>query len=208
MSDGKTVVAIMAHPDDAEICVGGTLTRFAAAGRPVHIVISSLPDEPDRRRAEAAEAGRLIGAEVHWVSGRETWQVEDVPTYRLVAEFDQMLSRLQPALVFTHWIADTHYDHVCVSRAVMSAMRRKEGELCACEPPNLLAPGAAAFQPNTFVDVTTSLEQSLAAVRAHTSQASTRGFEDQILARARFHGHRIGVRYAEAFQCVWRRLEI
>jgi len=206
MSGPGAVVAIMAHPDDAEICMGGTLVRFAAAGHPVHIVISSLPDQPDRRRAEAAEAARLIGAAVHWVSGGDAWQVEELPTFRLVAEFDRLLSELQPQRVFTHWISDTHFDHVRVSRAVMSAMRRKDLELYACEPPNLTAPGAAVFEPNTFVDVTGSLDQSLAAVRAHASQAATRAFDAGIVARARFHGHRIGVQYAEAFHCVWRRL--
>jgi LmbE family N-acetylglucosaminyl deacetylase len=202
------VAAIMAHPDDAEICMGGTLRRFAGAGCPVHVLIASLPDEPERRRAEAAEAGRLLGVDVRWMTRCGTWQVEDLTTYEMVAEFDRFLTAIRPAKVFTHWTSDTHYDHVCVGRAVLAAMRRRRAELYFCEAPNQMAPTAAPFHADTFVDVSDSLDQALAAVVAHTSQAATRGFEDQIRARALYHGHRIGVRYAEAFQCVWRVMEV
>lgn len=208
MIDRGPVAAIMAHPDDAEICMGGTLARCAAAGRDVHIVISSLPDEPERRRREAAEAARLLGAQVHWVAGSGTWQVEDVPTYRLVAEFDRLLGALEPAMIFTHAFGDPHYDHVCVARAVTSAARRRPAELYFCEPPSLRTPLPSAFEPDTFVDVTDWLARGLEAVRAHASQAATRGFEAQILARARLHGARAGVEYAEGFQSVWRLLAV
>jgi LmbE family N-acetylglucosaminyl deacetylase len=206
MTDGKPIVAIMAHPDDAEICMGGTLARCVAAGRAAHVVISSVPDQCERRRGEANAAARMLGFHLHWVTGSDTWHVEDVPSYRLVAEFDRFLTTLQPGIVFTHSAEDPHYDHVCVARAVAAAMRRRNADLYFCEPPNLRTPLSPAFQPDTFIDVTDWLEESLSAVRAHESQSATRGFDEQILARARLHGSRIGVQYAEAFQTAWRTL--
>jgi LmbE family N-acetylglucosaminyl deacetylase len=204
-----TVLVLAAHPDDAEVCLGGSLARFGASKCEVHICVSSLPDQAERRRTEAAEGARILGAQLHWVKCRKnTWQVEDIPTYQLVAFFDSLITEVQPEILFTHWPGDTHYDHVCVARAALAASRRRRLEVLFCEPPNLLAPTSAAFQPNTFIEVTEHLERGIEAVRAHRSQEQSRGFEEQMRVRARFHGHRLGVKYAEAFLCAWRMLEI
>src|SRR5437763_75850 len=37
-------LAIFAHPDDAEISAGGTLARWAAAGREVHLLVLTNGD--------------------------------------------------------------------------------------------------------------------------------------------------------------------
>ena len=38
------VLAIFAHPDDAEICAGGLLSTWAAAGRAVHLLVLTNGD--------------------------------------------------------------------------------------------------------------------------------------------------------------------
>jgi LmbE family N-acetylglucosaminyl deacetylase len=67
------VLGIFAHPDDAEICAGGVLAKWAAAGRNVHLLILTNGDrgsqDPSRDRAELAttrfreteEAAELLG---------------------------------------------------------------------------------------------------------------------------------------------------
>ena len=72
-------LAVFAHPDDAEICAGGTLARWAAAGREVHLLVLTNGDRgsPDasadreelaRTRLRETEAGAarmgLAGARV------------------------------------------------------------------------------------------------------------------------------------------------
>lgn len=60
------VLAIFAHPDDAEICAGGTMASWAAAGREVHLLILTNGDrgsqDPAMARAELA-AIRLVETE-------------------------------------------------------------------------------------------------------------------------------------------------
>jgi LmbE family N-acetylglucosaminyl deacetylase len=52
------VLAIFAHPDDAEISAGGTLANWAGAGREVHLLVLTNGDrgssDPARDRAELA----------------------------------------------------------------------------------------------------------------------------------------------------------
>ena len=66
--DGEgPVLAVFAHPDDAEISSGGTLAKWAAQGREVHLLILTNgdrgSDDPDTDREELArtraEATRL-----------------------------------------------------------------------------------------------------------------------------------------------------
>ena len=58
------VLAIFAHPDDAEICAGGLLSTWAAAGRAVHLLVLTNGDrgssDPSLSRTELA-ATRLVG---------------------------------------------------------------------------------------------------------------------------------------------------
>ncbi|MGZ8572258.1 MAG: PIG-L deacetylase family protein, partial [Actinomycetota bacterium] len=52
------VLVVFAHPDDAEIAAGGTLTKWAGAGREVHLLVLTNGDrgssDPGASRAELA----------------------------------------------------------------------------------------------------------------------------------------------------------
>ncbi len=207
----RTMLALMAHPDDAELCMGGTIARYAHAGFRAEIVISSLPDFPDVRRAEAAQGAAVLGAGVRILappSKRETWQVEDFPVYRLVAAFDAILEELQPSLVFTHWPKDTHFDHVRVSQAAFSATRRHRVDLYLCEQPNLYAATVEPMKLNTYVDVSQFMDKRLDSIACHRSQTQGKTYSEHVRARTRFHGERTGCQYAEAFCCAIQRLRI
>jgi LmbE family N-acetylglucosaminyl deacetylase len=79
MTRSGPVLAVFAHPDDAEISAGGTLARWAAAGREVHLLVLTNGDrgsndagvdraELARTRLRETEAGAarmgLAGARV------------------------------------------------------------------------------------------------------------------------------------------------
>lgn len=196
----------MAHPDDAELCMGGTLARFAHAGYDVHIVVASIPNLREARVEETRRAAAILGAKVHWAFHEGTWRIEDIPVSNLVGIFDEFVRNLAPHLIFTHWDHDTHYDHVTVAKAALASVRRRSVNVYMCESPNLYAPTEIAFDANTFVDITNFMKQRLDSVRIHETQTLDRNYEDQILTRARFYGHRFNCKYAEAFKCVIQEL--
>lgn len=202
----KCLVALMAHPDDAELCMGGTLARFAHAGCETHIVVASIPDQREKRLVEARRGAEILGAQLHFIEREGLWQVEDIPVYELVRAFDGIIRELAPNMIFTHWDEDTHYDHRVVSMAALACCRRMDIDFYMCEQPNLCAPTARPFDLNTFVDVSDFMEQRLASINAHGSQIATRGYDEHVLVRARFYGNRLGCQYAEAFRCVFQRL--
>ncbi len=78
------VLAIFAHPDDAEICAGGTLAAWAAAGREVHLLVLTNGDrgssDPDLSRAQLASirlAETEAGGEVLGLAGVRVLSTHD-----------------------------------------------------------------------------------------------------------------------------------
>src|SRR5712691_5907171 len=89
-----SILASFAHPDDAEISSGGTLAKWAAAGREVHLLVltngdrgSNDPDEDRealaRTRAEESEAaGRVLGLSSVRILGTPDGELENTSGVR------------------------------------------------------------------------------------------------------------------------------
>jgi LmbE family N-acetylglucosaminyl deacetylase len=79
---GGPALAVFAHPDDAEICAGGTLAKWAAAGREVHLLVLTNGDrgstDPWRDRAELAATRRAETEAAAEILGLTSVQVLDV----------------------------------------------------------------------------------------------------------------------------------
>lgn len=83
----KVAMCLMAHPDDCEFMVAGTLALLAKRGWEVHIVSSTPgdcgsaekgPEEISRiRRQENINAAAIIGATYHCLELRERLQRPD-----------------------------------------------------------------------------------------------------------------------------------
>ena len=122
------VLALFAHPDDAEFLAAGTLAKLAARGASVSIATMTagdcgstvLPAEKITRirRREAANAAQLIGAEYICLGERDLEVFYDRRTLRKVME---VVRRADPALVFTHSPEDYMLDHEMTSRLCQTA---------------------------------------------------------------------------------------
>jgi N-acetylglucosamine malate deacetylase 1 len=122
------IASIHAHPDDAEILAGGTLALLSALGHDITIVTlsagdcGSTVDGPDEiatiRKAEAAEAAALIGAQYRWGGFRDLAIFSDDPSRRAVTG---LLRDLCPQIVLTAAPSDYHADHEATSQLVRDA---------------------------------------------------------------------------------------
>lgn len=163
------VVVVVAHPDDAEIAIGGTIAGWTDAGLSVAVVCATVGETPgparDRRRAAAERAAGHLGHTVVWL-GDEAWaQVEDVPEYVLVQHLDAVLAEARPRMVVTHWDGDSHADHVRCSRATVAAMRRwPDAALLQFGPAEHRTVRYREFVPNVVVPVDDQLDRKAAAL--------------------------------------------
>lgn len=172
---GSTVMAVFAHPDDAELSCFGLLSKLRDAGWTAIIVIATRGENgADARRwdrvAEARQAAELIGASVVFGSFADG---EVQATRPLIAWIEELLGAHRPALVVTHFTGEAklaHQDHVAVGAAVHLATRRADWlpTLVLCEG----AESDPSFRPNWFVDIGDHFDCKLRALAVHASQAA------------------------------------
>jgi bacillithiol biosynthesis deacetylase BshB1 len=220
--DPFDVAAVCAHPDDAELVMGGTLAREAARGRRVALVDltrgeSGSRGTPEARAAEATEAARILGA-----SHRESLGLPDAGLSAVPEHKDPVVAairRLRPRVVLLqHW-EQRHPDHAAASRIVYDAcflagLRHYRPDLGPPFRPAKLVYAvtmteANDLKPTFVVDVTGVWDTKLRAISAFTSQFTPGPGETGVLPLDRFkeavelagrrHGQRIGVRYGEGF---------
>ena len=128
MSDTLNVLALFAHPDDAEFLCAGTLAHLAALGATIHIATLTAGDCGSTtlpaakisavRQKEAARSAALIGARYHCLKSKDLLVFYDRPHLNKVME---LVRETRPSLVLTHSPVDYMVDHETVSRLCQSA---------------------------------------------------------------------------------------
>jgi LmbE family N-acetylglucosaminyl deacetylase len=125
----NVVLSILAHPDDAEILCGGTLTRLVREhGWQAHVATMTPGDcgSADRsaediarvRRAEGAAAAARLGGTYHCLEERDLLVFyHERPLERIV----RLMRRVRPTIVLTHSPADYMLDHEMTSTLVRAA---------------------------------------------------------------------------------------
>jgi bacillithiol biosynthesis deacetylase BshB1 len=214
------IVAIVAHPDDAELNCGGTLALAAAQGWRAAVVDLtrgelSTRGTPEIRAEEALDAARALGLTARIQLGLPDGSIEDgVETRRRVVD---IIRRLRPRVVIAPPREDHHADHMAageiVARAMwLSGVMKYLPRLDPWRPESLIHyVGSRAAIPSSVVDISPVYDRRLAAIRAFRSQfwnpesnepptrIASPEFLDQIEGRARYFGFLIGAKYGEAF---------
>lgn len=219
------VLAIVAHPDDADIFCGGTLAKHADRGDDVAIVhltrgeyggFDATEDEVAAvREQEAMASAETLGADVGFLDfedGRVTYSLE----HRLALV--DVIREYEPDVVLTHYRDDMHPDHRTTSRLVtdayyMASLPLVETEHPPHDPSNVYYFGkpTSEFEPSVFVDISDSQDVKEEAIDCHESQVEflqkhggiDTEFEhlvEGVRAEARVLGKRTGARYAEGFE--------
>lgn len=118
------ILCITAHPDDAEIGMGGTILRHLHLGHSVGIIDLTVGELGTRgsgeiRKQEAAEAAKLLGVSFRYQLGlRDGFFRADEESLLKVAV---ALRRHRPRVVLTNAIEDRHPDHGRGSQLVSEA---------------------------------------------------------------------------------------
>ena len=216
------LAGICAHPDDAELGMGGTLAREAARGRRIALVDLTRGEAGSRGTPEIRAAEALTAAGILGVAHRESLGLPDARLTHSPEARDtvvEALRRLRPRVVLLqHW-DQRHPDHAAASRLVYDAafvagLRAYRPELgAAFRPAKLIyalpTTEGADVVPTFVVDITDTFETKMRAVAAFASQFTpAQGeaaglpldrFREHAELAARRNGQRIRVRYGEAF---------
>lgn len=205
------ILAVGAHPDDVELGCGATLALFKKKGHGIYILALTKGEasgDPNARVKECKRSAKVLGAdELFFGNLRDTRITDGIET---IMEIENIISRVKPDIVISHSQKDVHQDHRNTALAVLSAARNSKIVLLYESPAAL-----RDFCPQVFVDVDTTFNIKLQALKAFGSQASKVYFKgngnhdesrkfpyvsNAIEGLARFRGFQAGVTLAEAFE--------
>lgn len=225
-------LAVFAHPDDAEISVGGTLARWCSEGRAAHLLVLTNGDrgseDPGQDRAELARirsaeteaAARVLGlASVRILDNHDG---ELVNSRGVQADIARSVRELRPTTVLTcdptAWFFGSRYynhtDHRTAGAAALDAVFPGAGNPLFFH--EQLAEGLEPWkvaevwmgwtlEANHYQDITGFMDVKLKALTEHRSQVEGNAigmFEEWLPKEAEKDGKRIGVKHAEGFRVI------
>jgi len=187
MADHPTldVLALAAHPDDVELCAGGTVCLLAQQGYRVGIVDLTRGElgsrgTPEGRLKEAQDAAEIIGLAARDNLGLPDGDIANTKAHQ--REVIRRLRRYRPHVVLINAAECRHPDH-CAAATLStdaiyySGLRKIETTDEEGTPQEPWRPHhvlhymqAVPFDPTFVVDVTAVWEQRIAALQAFKSQ--------------------------------------
>jgi len=215
------LLVIAAHPDDAEISVGGTLLAAKARGLKTGVLDLTRGEmgtfgTPETRAQEAAAASQVLGLD--WRGNLALPDARLVDTQEAREQVAEVLRARRPQVLLVHDPADLHPDHAAAAAIARAAAFLSGLIRLASEPdltPTAFRPARLftfysheAPTPGFVVDVSSVFEEKRRAVRCFTSQLGQeqesgahlpgkRDIVERMTTRARFEGARVGVAYGE-----------
>jgi N-acetylglucosamine malate deacetylase 1 len=130
MSNGIEFLVVSAHPDDAEVQMGGTIVKLVRMGRR-GVLLDMCDGEPSdfdaygERREQAERAARILGVERILLGFRDRF-IQDTPEQRLAVA--RVIRELRPRVVYSTAASCVHPDHAAMdplSRAAVFYARLK-----------------------------------------------------------------------------------
>ncbi len=225
MHEARTAVAVCAHPDDLEYYCGGSVRRMTDDGWNICLVIATDGDRGSHdpassrhltaciRRDEARSAAQLLGISRIEFMGNDDGELRSAQSLRADLTRLYRSVRAERLITFDPWKKyELHPDHREIGWAALDA--RLQARLPHFHS-DQLRDGLTTWtiseillfntdEPDYFVDISTTLERKLEALRAHVSQWEH--IWPQTSAAVRAEAERIGViagggtRMAEGFK--------
>lgn len=201
----RRVLCIQPHYDDNDIGAGGTLARLAQNGAEIFYltVTDDLMGVVDRSLSDEAAiaslgrdqqaAGRIIGVKEH--IALDYPDAGEYSYFDLRSDILKYIRLVQPDFVFTcdPWLTyEAHHDHIQTGLATAEAIIFSGMTRIASSDPKVDAAykghsilGVAFYytrEPNEIIDISSTWETKLTAVRCYEAQFNSEGMDELMMA--------------------------
>ncbi|MEW6382243.1 MAG: PIG-L deacetylase family protein [bacterium] len=176
----KRVLVIGAHPDDELLGCGGTLALHARAG---HYVVAVIACEGEslrygkagvRQNTHIQCASQKLGIQDLHLLGFSDQRLDTLTLTDIISPLEQIIRERQPHIVYCQFGGDINQDHQLLFKAVLVATRPTERYIEAIYAFDTASSTEWAyprtFVPDTWVDISSTLEIKLEAASCYTSE--------------------------------------
>lgn len=222
------VLAFAAHPDDTELCCGGTLAKLVNQGMKVGVIDFTKGEmgtrgTPEQRMKESASAAEIIGLSVRDNLGLPDTKLKNKRKHQ--KRIIQKIRGHKPHICLVGAPDDRHPDHgygtgLALDALYYSGLAKIEtldndgNHQERWRPSHILHyMQDRPFDPDIVFDISDTFELKKKAILAFETQfnvadpqdepetyISSKEFFEGIEARARHYGHLIGAKYGEPFR--------
>lgn len=220
---------VVAHPDDETLGAGGSIYKWTHSGDEVDVCIMCTEAKVRAFRPEDNELNDDMNASTDFLGIGKKFEatfpnieMNTVPHLKLVQFIESAIKESEPDIVITHHPSDTNNDHLQTSMACQAAIRLFQRRNDVKPITDLwfmevlsstewsVNSSMDCFKPNTFVEIgkdcvdnkITAMNMYRGVMRPYPHPRS----EESILGLATYRGSQSGCNYAEAFECVLRRI--
>jgi len=219
------ILIFTAHPDDAEISIGGTIAKLVKQNRTVGIIDLTKGELGTRGSAETREMEAENASAILGIAIRDNLNIPDgkvKPSQEYIEKVIVQIRKYKPQIIFAPYFNDRHPDHIGTGQIVKEAMflsglpkiETTENDTLqdAYRPKKLFYfMMTYEFEPAFIVDISKTLETKIKAIKAFKTQfydpnsnapetfISKPDFIRNIEARAKFYGFQIRKEFGEPF---------
>ncbi len=220
---------VVAHPDDEALGAGASIYKWTREGHTVDVCIMCAAAKARAFRPENEELNedmqkgtKLLGVRNLYLGDFPNIEMNAEPHLHLVQFIEKAIIESQADVVITHHPADTNNDHLHTSLACSAAVRlfQRRPEVRPIEQVWFMEALSSTdwninnamnrFQPNTFVAVgKEGVNMKIGALSCYRGVMRPYPHprsEEAITGLAAYRGSQAGCYYAEAFECVFRRI--
>jgi len=208
----KTILAMSAHPDDMELEAGGTLLKWANEGHDVYSLIltngeyrsnNEVKFKKDEIFAEIKCSSKILGI-------KKTFFMDQLDTQlkcngQIISEVDSIIDDIKPDFLISHHPFDSHQDHKAASEIMFAVSRKGKVKNILTGAPLPYRPNIFAYKPQYFVDISSTINKKLEALRCFKSQYDKYGGElwiNRVKSVAIVSGWAMELEYAESFEVI------
>lgn len=220
----KNVLVVAAHPDDEILGCGGTIARHIRDGDEVCVLIMAegvtSRDTQRDRSAHTAELSELAQAAhaANKILGTTSLILKNLPDNRMdsldrldvIKIVEEFVQAQRPTIIYTHHAGDVNIDHRRIHEVMVTACRPIPGQPVStllffevASSTEWQSPiSAPVFAPNWFIDISSTLDLKLEALRAYHTEMHPWPHARSVEALqhlAKWRGATVGVSAAEAF---------
>ena len=207
------ILIVGSHPDDEVLGVGGTLCKHVSNGDEVYVCIITKAYEPhwtreyvENKFREQNEVDKVFKIKKRFHLNFPTIKLNIIPHGELNKAVTNIVEKINPHIIYTHYENDINYDHTLVFRACMVATRPpKRIKLISYETLSETEWNNKPFSPNLWIDIEDHIEKKIEAFEIYKSEVESSFHprsEEGIRNLAKKRGFEIMVKYAEAFMVI------
>jgi len=207
------ILVVAAHRDDEIIGIGGTICKHIKNGDEINICVVTRGFEPEWsneyneiKDKEQKEIDEFLGIKDRIKLELPSAKLNTIPHGELNQKISEIVDKVQPDILYTHFEHDIHYDHTMIFRACMVATRPPKHIMLLCfETLSETEWNNKAFKPNIWNDITGCIDKKIEAFKIYESEVREPPHprsEEGIRTQARMRGMEACMDYAEAFMLI------